>query len=199
MKERAANAMSEVFKKILLDVAKQLKKNPKAELELRYERELVKKLTELFSEGYSRGERDVKSELNKLRKASVQLAADPSDLGNKKNRITKWVKNLFFKVKTTVEVQMDKVTPAYIESKGGVDKYILGFETGFKTEKRQVFREVEAGYVVGRGSILKAAKDEIALYMYSAILDKNLCDDCAPFDGQVMSYRELLDNLIEPY
>jgi hypothetical protein len=199
IKEKADKALNKVFKKVLADIAVQLKRNKKAELELRYERELIKEMTNLFDESYARGERDFKREVNKLRGNSKVLEAPPGKKKSINNSITRWVKRLFFNVKTTIEDQIDKLPDSFIEKKGGIEKYVLGFETGFKTEKRQILTETEGGYMAGRGAEIKNSLNVVSTYLYSAILDSNLCDTCAPFDGLIMTYEEALANSLDPF
>ena len=200
MKERAGDELSAIFTKVLKDAASQLKKNPKADLQLRYERELAQKLTKLFNEGHDRGKSDVNKELNKLRKQKTkkELTTKIIELASIQSSIDRWIKRFFFNVKTTLEDTFDTKSPEFIQSKGGVDDYVLGFETGFKTDKRQILKQVESGYIMGRGESLEAAKDEIETYMYSAMLDLNLCEECAPFDGLIMTAAELNENDISP-
>jgi hypothetical protein len=147
----------------------------------------------LYDKGYNRGERDIKTEVSKLPGAPDrrELQIDPKTSQKKKGIIEKLIKKLFFNTKTTIENKMNVVSDKFIEIKGGLGNYLTEFEAGFKTEKNNIKKNIEAGYIDGRGETLKDLGKDIKTFLYSARLDKNLCNECAPFDGQVMTFEEI--------
>lgn len=188
--DKVTNEIDGVIHKLFLDIVGQLKRNRKANIDMRYQGELIKKLIGLYEEGYNRGESDVKKEVGKLSK-NIELALDNSGKKEAKNNIDKLVNKFYTNIKTRIETNMSKVNDKYIEKKGGLENYILELESGFAYDRRDLITEVEAGYTNGRGETLFDLKGKIETYLYSAVVDKSLCDNCAPFDGNIFTYDEL--------
>ena len=176
---------------LFLDIVRQLKRNRKKDifLDYQFQNDLVRKLTKIFEKGYNRGKTDVKKEINKLKQKPIEMAIE--DSGEIKSNISKLIKKFYVDIKTKVETRMNKVSDKYIENKGGLESYILEMEEGFKYDERMVIQEVEASYTNGRGDLMQMWKDNIETYLYSAVVDKNLCNVCAPFDGNIYTLEEL--------
>ena len=201
IQEKEQALMDEILEKTLEDAAQQLKVNGKI-TKLTRERELVNKLDSLYKEGFIKGSDDVVKELGKfagVNKTNIKpIKFD--DINNKK-RIGRFTEKLFFNMKTTLEDRFENVNESFLKRRGGLEKYILSFKDEFKTDKRNIFNKVENGFIDGRGKTLDKNNNLIETYTYSAILDGNLCSDCAELDGQVYT-RTTIDevglNLTKP-
>ena len=182
-----------VMEKLFSDISRQLKRNRKGDIDMRYEKELVSRLTKLYEKAFNRGESDAIKEFNKLSGKNIELSLTGREKKDIKSNIDKLVKKFFVNIKTVVETKYGRVTDKYIKNKGGIEKYLLEFQTGFKKDKRGLISEIADGYQAGRGDILEAEANNIELYLYSASLDTNLCDHCAPLDGGIYTEDELKD------
>lgn len=180
------NIMSRIF----ADLAEKLEANPKADIDLLYRRELETKLTRLYESAREQGKGDYFDELKKIGYSKKSLATVPKST---RNNIEKWIDRLYLKIVNTVEDSIARVSDSFITKKGGMKDYILGIQTGFKTEKRQLITNTQAGYTDGRGDAIEATKDDVSEYMYSGILDRNICNNCAPLDGVTLTLQEARD------
>lgn len=190
--EKVENELSKYLNKILTDIADQLKYNHKKDIEVRFFRELNNKLQTLYSQGYNRGSRDINIELSKK---TTKLAI----VDRKSKKIERRLKTLFSIIKNTVETKLDNMSAEAIKKKGGISKYVMGFETQFRMPQRNVITSVQSGYTDGRGE--EMLKSDAQLFTYTAILDQNLCDQCAPLDGAKMTREEVIEaglNFVHP-
>jgi hypothetical protein len=186
--------MENILDKVFNDIAEQLRRNQKKELNLRFEGEMFKAMDTLYDGVYKEGEKDLINEFKKISKKNTELALTPRQRKIKTDRIGRSVKRLFQDIKDTIETVMNRVTPEFIEKKGGLKAYVKSFQEQFKGRKRAIKSEVEAGYIDGRGEVAKEVRKDVALWFYSARLDINLCDNCAPEDGQLMTTEEVIAN-----
>lgn len=191
VQEKVENEMNLMLDKIFGDIIRQLKQNRKADINLRYEGELIKKLVRLYEDAYNRGESDVRKELSKLDNKMIEMELENKAKKEIKSDLSKFVKKFFVDIKTQVETNMNKVTDKFIEKKGGIEEYLLEMQLGFKRDKREIITEVETGYSKGRGETLLDYKDRIATYLYTSVLDQNLCSECAPYDGLIFTEDEI--------
>jgi len=192
MTDKTAAALDDIAKKYFGDIAYQLKSNRHREIRIRGEviEYAMEKLTALYESGFQRGVRDVKSELAKIKK-SMSLAEDRIIKPTKQLKLEKTLKRFFFNAKTVIENKMDDVSDAYIENAGGLDNVIMGYSGKFKQEKNNVAAMIEQSYTSGRGATLLEFKDQIQTYLYTAVLDEKLCENCGPYDGLIFTFDEV--------
>ncbi len=183
------------YKELFKDITFQLLKDRYKSIVIRNSliEETADGLIELYSKGFLRGERDVKSEIKKLNNNidTNTLAVSKKKYDRKRNIIEKLIKKLFINTKVAIENKMQSVNDKFIELKGGLPVYLTVFEEGFKTEKNNLKKTVESGYIDGRGETLLDIKDDVQTFLISTRLDKNLCNECAKFDGLIVTYEEL--------
>lgn len=191
MSDKISETIGIISKEYLKDIANQLSENRKNDIVVKRSvlDMAVKMLTELYDEGYNRGVKDVKTEVSKLNK-STSLASKPI-IKKKSKIINNNVKRYMYNVKNVLENKMAKVSDQFIKNSGGLEQYILGFEIGFKNEKNNIAKSVEEAYTEGRGDTLMDLSEDIETYFYTAKLDKSLCNECAPYDGIIITKKEL--------
>lgn len=192
--DKTQKILDKYVKIVLNDIAEQYERKGKFFIKNKDQEMLISELTGVYQNIFNLGENDVEKELNKLEPKSKALALPRKDKKKVSNSIDRFVKRLFFNMKTVLEDSLDKVTEGTLKRVGGVKAYVLGFETGFKTDKRTILSSVEDGYTDGRGRALDDNKENIELFFYSATLDKNLCDNCAPLDAQELTLEEVREN-----
>ncbi|MBU2061402.1 MAG: hypothetical protein KKH44_06065 [Bacteroidetes bacterium] len=191
VQEKIQKEIDIVTHELFLDIASQLKADRKRNIRinLSHEIKLIEKLDKIYEDSFVRGKNDYKRELSKLKK-NIELALD-DDMKQVNKNISKLTKRFYTNVKATIEKDMSRVNDKFLESKGGVENYVLEMEAGFKFDKRALITEVEAGYTDGRGNALLGFKDEVELYFYSALLDKNMCTECGRLDAGIYTWDEL--------
>lgn len=189
--DKVKKVIEESMHEYIQDITRQLTKDKYKNINIKpiILQKFQEKLDNIYEKSYNKGEVDVKKEAGKLKK--TELSIDPKDGIFIKHSIGKLTKKLFFNVKTTVEIKMSKLSDSSILAKGGLKEYLLTFETGFKAEKNGIVKEVEHGYTNGRGNVLELMEKNVELYLYTATLDKNLCEVCAPLDGLIFTFAEL--------
>lgn len=192
--EKIENVIDEMLNKILLDAYEQIKINRKnTNLNIRYEREFVHKLKKLYNDGLGRGINDVKKELSKLNK-NIELSNKQDKKAFSEKSIQRYVKRFYANIKATVEEMTEKATDTQIEKAGGLKEYTLKLHIGFKGERRTLITKTANGYIDGRGLELQKNQDSIKTYLYTAVLDRNICNVCAKFDGLVLTKEEIFAN-----
>jgi len=149
---------------------------------------LKEKLEALYQDLYKDGETEAKKEMAKVTKGK-SLSLTPKEISKKSKNIDKLVNRMMQNIKSSVEINIGKVNPTVIANAGGIDPYMKKFEDWFKSDKRNLRQEVQTGYTAGRGDVFADA--DIKLWMYDARLDKNLCDECAKFDGLLLTNEEI--------
>ena len=192
--EKTEKILNKHLSIILDDIAEQYERKQKFFIPNTKQELLINDLSEIYQAAFSKGETDVKKELNKLSLKTKELSLPGAEKKAVNNSISRFVKRLIFNVKTVLEDSLSKVTDSMLNKAGGLKQYVMGFETGFKIDKRTILSTVEDGYTDGRGKALVDNSDEIELYFYSATLDKNLCDECAPLDALELTLQEVRDN-----
>jgi hypothetical protein len=181
-----------VLKKALKDAGEQLEHNPTGEIELRYRRELAQKMIKQYGHAFESGQRDVMQEFEKIEGANkIELSLTPKQKEKKNKRIDRAVDKLYYDVRTTLEDKVEVLGPEKILASGGFVAWALSFLDKFKGAKRKILTEVDGGYVQGRGDSQKKIKKDVQTWFYSARLHKNLCDNCAPYDGQIFTTEEV--------
>lgn len=196
--------ISKSYGNLIDDMTDQLKKDRYKSLVIRNSliEYTIDNIMELYKTGYVRGEKDIKTEINKIGgKLNLELALSKKSFDKKMLIISKLIKTLFFNTKSGIENKMSVVSNSFIDKKGGLNKYLSTWKDGSKTVKNNIKSNVESGYIDGRGETLMDVKKDIELFFVSTRLDKSLCDECAPFDGAIMTYDELSAaglNLVHP-
>jgi hypothetical protein len=194
--EQMDRLLTRQYNELIDDMVLQLKKDRYKAISIRSSiiEQTIDEIMELYKKGYARGERDVKAEIRKIGGSieTSKLALSPKQLEKKRGIISRLIKTLFFNTKNSIENKMQVVTDAFLDKKGGLSIYLESYKDGSKTAKNNIKKNVEAGYIDGRGETLLDLKDNIETFFYSARLDKSLCDNCAPFDGSIMTYDEAM-------
>jgi len=193
--------MNDRIHEYIQDIQIQLNVNRKKDIHIRRSilESLINDILGLYETGFTRGERDINNEVKKL--SSRQLQVTKKDKTTKKSIIDKQATKLFFDIKTAIETRMEVISDEFIKNKGGLGEIVTGFELGFKRQKDVVKTVAESGYIDGRGQALKELEGEIETYLYTAIMDNNTCDECAPYDGLPFTLSEIKDeglNLSHP-
>jgi hypothetical protein len=81
-----------------------------------------------------------------------------------------------------------------ISQVGGLREYAtVKLKNSYKKNKNAVIFTVENSYTDGRARASEENKDVIRLLEYTAILDKNVCINCAPLDGSQFTFKEGID------
>jgi hypothetical protein len=185
--EESQKILQDIYVRALSQVAGYLQESGKTNFQIKqeYKTEMVTKLTSLYAKLWQRGYSDVNSELAKLKK-DFKLADTPKIAPINKS-IKRMTDKFFFNIQSIIE---DKLEKTNLEKKS-VNEIVMGFEDSFKGDKRNLFQAVEDGYTEGRGEALKASEEVIEEYICTAILDKSLCDECAPYDNLTFTKKEL--------
>jgi len=192
--DKAKNTIESFTHEFILEIYNQLKTNRNKDILIsnRIINDATKTMLDLYNNGFERGVKDIKKEIAKLQKGTIALAKKPIQPNpNTGKTVEKNIKNFFFRIKNVIENKMEGVSDQYIENKGGLENFILGFETGFKGEKNNIVNDIENGYTEGRGATLLDLSDDINTYFYTAAMDRSLCDHCAPLDGLILTQEEI--------
>jgi hypothetical protein len=188
-----AKAIDTVTKMYFKDIMDQLKSDRKRNIQVK--NSIVEKAVEVlmgvWEDGFIKGETDIKKEIASVG-LNKSLNISKKQETRKEKIIRKLVNKLFSNVKTNIEVRMESLSDKAVENMGGLDDMLLNFETGFKKEKDNISSVLEGGYIDGRGETLFDLGDELT-YFYSSRMDRALCDECAPFDGLILTKSEIED------
>lgn len=187
IKSISEQEIQKLMNRIIDDVANQLGENKNGKYELRFKREFETKMKKQYNSAYSRGSNDLSEEFRKL-KSGVSIKVS---LINNNTRIERAVNKLYQQIDNAIQDNLDNVTDKFIASRGGMKKHLQSFKDGFKGNRRQILTQVDGGYTKGRGEAIKQVESDIQFYLYSAILDANLCEVCAPYDGQILTSEEI--------
>jgi len=190
IQEKAQIIIDKHNKNLFDNIRTQLKANRKARINIDSEKDLINELTALYINAKEKGNKDVIKEVSKLKK-NVELSITTGDKKEFQNNIGRLVKKYYRNIRTSLENVMNRLTDTALDKKGGIDYYLLQYENGFKTEKRALITETEAGYTDGRGETLDELQDKIDLYLYTSVLAASTCEECAPMDGFIGTMEEL--------
>lgn len=194
VQEKSQKIMDSVIDKMFNDIYNQVKADKNNSINIRFQGELTARLTKLYESGFEIGQEDIDKELKKIGASDRKLALTPKGRDRKNKSINRWVGRLAFNIKTTLEDALENTSIDRINKKGGIKPFVESYKDGFKGDKRRVLQETDSGYVDGRGKTLRDRAEEVGEVFYSAILDGNLCDVCAPFDGAILTVKEAQDN-----
>jgi hypothetical protein len=195
--EKVDIVVNDILEKALEDYASYYENHGSASLRQKYQIEMIEKLNELYEYGYNRGKNDVEKELNKLSTNNLTLSnkfALSSKQSKTSKSIERYTKKLFFNVSTTLDDYLDYYKDNKSYDPYSIKKRIVGFKTEFRRDKQTLKSKTEDGYTDGRGASLKENEKNIETYLYTAILDKKLCDNCAPLDSIELTLQEIRDN-----
>jgi hypothetical protein len=190
--DKTKKIMSEIWTKILKDIATQINQGYET-IEIRYKAELSNRMSALYREGFSRGKSDMIKEISKA-VGITTLSKYQLDTDVKVNKlITKKIDNFYQKLKYNVEHDIDRLGIDKIQKRGSIE-YIMGFEDAFKKDKSELTQIVEGGYNSGRDTQMELFKEDQPdmMFEYSAIFDRNLCDECAAKDTLEYSLSDIL-------
>ena len=195
IKATSESQMEMVIKKVLKDAGKQLIDNPDKPLKLRHQSEMINRMMKQFNVAFELGKEDVIAEFNKIaKKEQVRLQLTPNQERVKSNRILRSIDRLFNDIKFTLEDKVDNLTDQQKTSSSFMLGWVLTFLDKFKGSRRKVLTEVDGGYIAGRSDSNKNIAKDVRFWFYSAKLDQNLCDNCAPFDGSIFTSQEIRNN-----
>jgi hypothetical protein len=198
VEEQTEALMTRKYNALIDDIITQLSKDRHKTIAVRNSliEETIDEFMKIYEKGYNRGERDIKSEFKKIGGDSdtSKLALDKKTFDKKRGIISKLIKKLFMNTKTSVEIKMDSVSDKFIENKGGIKSYLEPWKDGFKKNKRSIKSNTYSGYIDGRGETLLDLKPEVETYLYSSILNASTCNQCAPFDGEILTADEIEEN-----
>jgi hypothetical protein len=201
MKERGEAEVQFMMNKIIDDVITQAESSLDKDIELRYFSEFTKRMNSLYDEGFNKGQKDIVKEISKVKpniKANKMLATNKSLIDKAKKIIKRKVSKLYKDIETTIQNRIDNANKKFINNIG-INKYLKGFSLEFKFNRRAILDEVTGAYIDGRAN--EMTKHPEVVYEYSAILDKNICEICAPEDGTIYTIAEIHDrglNLEKP-
>jgi hypothetical protein len=191
MAEKTKKIMGEVWLKILKDIAVQIDQGYET-IEIRYKAELANRLSALYREGFDRGKGDMIKEISKA-VGITTLSKYHLDTDVKVNKqITKKIDNFYQKLKYIVEHDIDRLGVDKIQKRGSIE-YMMGFEDSFKKDKTELTQIVDGSYNAGRDTQMSLFKEDQPdmMFEYSAIFDKNLCDECSAKDSLEYSLSEI--------
>jgi hypothetical protein len=198
VQDEAETTIDIVIKKMLKDAAEQVKFNKDKDITIRYGNELTGKLTKIYEKSFNEGTKDLNIELSKVDK-NRKLALSPKIKIRVNKKIDLRVKRLMNSIKTTLESKLADLTDVFIQKAGGIADVILGFDDAFKTDRRALITQTQSGYTDGRGAAIKENQKEIKTFVYTAVLDSGLCEECAPFDGATLSLQEAISEGLNPF
>jgi hypothetical protein len=194
-KEAIEKAIQDEVEDAMKDFAGQLKGDRTRRLVSKaHQHRLFNTLLDFYNEGYDSGARDVEKEIAKLEKRGTELAVPKKIERQVRKSLQKSVEKLFVRIEGIIETQMAQVSDKFIEKKGGLGEYLVSLGEGFKGDKRFLTVETQAGYTDGRGATMQELATPGTRFFYSAILDKNLCDQCSPVDGTIFTQEEIEEN-----
>jgi hypothetical protein len=193
--EQADKIIAETYKAILEDFNEQLTTNfdtyaDNLRIRTRHREELANKLNELYLGLFEDGQKAARTELYKLGLNQQKLSLSGKEKRSIKNNILRLVNKFMITIKTGVETALNKTNVTKIADKGGMKSFLDQFVDGFKGMKRDLRVEVQTGYTTGRADTLTEFQDDVELFLYDSTLDKNLCEKCRPFDGEIFTQKE---------
>jgi hypothetical protein len=179
------------YEKMIEDIAdKYAKSEP---LKTDYYGEAFEALKDIFNTGYQKGIIDRRKELIKIG-ANIKLANDTIvEIGKSAliDKLRKKLTNLWNTTLYSIQDFISGLTPEYIEKNGGIKKIIIdNYTDSEKILKRDVVSFIQEGYTSGRNEEMMKHAKIIDIIQYSAILEGNVCENCAPLHGLDMTIEE---------
>ena len=152
-----------------------------------YKKEQYEYLLDVYNKQVKEGQRQAKAEFDN------QGGSAPESLGKdtRKNRldiieddISIRVEGAADKLKTMILEEMSNLQRTGV-SKGEMAASLAAYAAGISavTWAAMAAIAVNVGWGDGRAIFAEQFKDALGVEIYSAVLDKNLCSECAPFDG----------------
>lgn len=188
--EKAQAVIDDVQNKLLQYYGKKLEKDIDADLEVKFDIELANRLNAVYREGADRGKRDARKELAKIGKASVSLQ-DDKKLKSVSKKIKKQSIKLITDISTGAERLVTNNKKALLSGTKEIPALLATTKDFFKRQKRDLITDTQEGYSVGRAEELFDPDNAVNIFVYTAILDTNLCDTCAPLDGLTFTREEI--------
>jgi hypothetical protein len=187
VQEKAEKVINNMTEKIIADMVVRFKRGEKT-ITPRYQSEFISKLQKIYNEGADRGFKDVEVEISKLegkKELSTKLAGERAF----NTFLVRAIKKYFSEIQFYFEDELDFNKDVLSADKSKIDDYFTGIDEKFKTRKREIVNKVQSSYNDGRGEAMKDLP--IKKWVYSAILDGNVCDVCRPFDGKELTKDEI--------
>lgn len=193
IQEEAEAIILDVKKKILKDFSKQLEKNRNASLNVRYMPELKNRLKKLYRDAFADGKAQLNSEIQKsdIKVAKFELVDSPV-LGALIANIDLSVDLFGNLLKSSVEKKKNQLGANLEKQYETMDEFLSTFLDSQKMIQRDIITEVQSGYFEGRGEGM--TESQLDMWVYTSVLDANLCDNCAPYNGLIYSYQEIMND-----
>ncbi len=192
MAEKASKLVNDMYKKVLESIYSQIEEG-KTEINIPYHAEYIHALKVLYGEGFDRGKKDMLKEIGKVKKETKleKYEFETKTVVKYDKQINKKIDNLYEKLKYKVEEDIDRLGNK-ITDRGSL-QFILHYETFFKRDRSDLEQIVESSYNAGRNTQMELVAEDMPelAFVYSAILDKNLCDVCAGKDGLEYTITEI--------
>lgn len=200
IEEKAANIINASISGILNDLKTQFKKGAsRAHIDNWHSRELENKLMELFESGYNKGNADVRLEIKKakqikqlkIKNIGLELALNKKDLSKQAKTLSITINGMVNNIKKSVDYSMSKMSTKRLNNQGGIDGFFDNLGNEFKRDRRDLIDDTMAGYTEGRNDTIQEFSTDETELLYSAILDRNLCDHCSQWDGLTFTTKEI--------
>jgi hypothetical protein len=189
--KNAEKELNKWYEKMVKDIAEKYAKGES--LKTDYYGEAFEALKDLFNVGYKKGVIDRKKELIKIG-ANIKLEkAVIVEIGKGSliDKLRKKLTNLWNTTLYSIQDFISGLTPEYIEKNGGIKKIIIdNYIDSEKTLKRDVVSFIQEGYTSGRNEEMMKHAKIIKIIKYTAILEGNVCEKCAPYHGLEMTIDE---------
>ena len=183
--EKAKEDLAETYQKIIDDMAKQVQANPKKKPELKYRTSLEQKMIKYFKNGLRRGRNDAQRELAKSR--GIELQAPIKRAENYKV-LTVIIDALYSGIEKSLLERLQNTNENAINQSGGYEKWVHeNYDDSQKLNRGQILTYTESSYFKGRMEELIAENNRGDQYQYTAIMDVNACQNCAPLNEIVHS------------
>jgi hypothetical protein len=191
MAKQTKDKLNALYAKALNDAIEQIESN--GSFRLRFKREAQQAMGDFYDKGFNRGRRDFNKEVDKLKNNNKDLEIINLQVGRKKSSILRAIDRLW----TALEDGLNRIVAMpkqAISQVGGLREYAtVKLKDSYKKNKNAVIFTVENSYTDGRARASEENKDVIRLLEYTAILDKNVCINCAPLDGSQFTFKEGID------
>ncbi len=192
IREQVSKIINSYHNKILNDVAEQLEKTNGQNYRLKYKKQLFNEVRKFYKQAYIEGKIDAKKEIAKLKMRLYE------NNGIKDEEIKEELAMLGLKVEVYFET-MDKTIKSLlltqpiknIKKTGGFKVWLIDkLKDAIKKPRTNLITFAGSGYSKGRNDEF-ADNKEVEMFEYTAVMDNNTCENCAPYDGLVMSRQEV--------
>jgi len=191
---KAEAIITDVYTKLIEDIAIKLERNPGLEIKIPFKKELIDRLSKVYNEAYKPGQQDIRKEYAKI--AGTQLAnLTPIVIEGNKDRLIAKVSTLYSAIENSIKDELLLVNKQNIENAGGMRQYITDrFSQTQKQIRSDLSSITSGGYLAGRNDQLAEleTKDSELKRLYLNNLEgyEKVCDICRPLNMMTMSREE---------